>query len=165
MAPVPSIFRGHNNDAKENPAMLRGIDPILGPDLLHALRAMGHGDEICIVDANFPSVSNARRLVRVDAADAVRVADAVLSLMPLDTFVDNAAFVMQVVGKPKAAPEIYGLFQNTIDKHEKGFKIARIERFKFYERARTCFAIVTTGERRFYGNLILTKGVIPPTGK
>lgn len=142
--------------------MLRGIDPILGPELLHTLRAMGHGDEICIVDANFPSVSNAKRLVRVDSADAVRVADAILSLMPLDTFVDNAAFVMQVVGKPKEAPEIYGLFQKVIDKHETGFKIARIERFKFYERARSCFAIVTTGERRFYGNLILTKGVIPP---
>lgn len=142
--------------------MLRGLDPILGPDLLHALRAMGHGDEICIVDANFPAVSNAKRLIRIDAADAVQVADAILSLMPLDTFVDNAAFVMQVVGKPKEAPPIYGLFQHVIDKHEKGFKIARIERFKFYERARTCFAIVTTGERRFYGNLILTKGVVPP---
>ena len=142
--------------------MLRGIDPILGPELLHTLRAMGHGDEICIVDANFPSVSNARRLVRVDSADAVRVADAILSLMPLDTFVKSAAFVMQVVGKPKAAPEIYGLFQKVIDKHEKGFRIAPIERFAFYERARSCFAIVATGERRFYGNLILTKGVLPP---
>jgi L-fucose mutarotase len=142
--------------------MLRGLDPILGPDLLHTLRAMGHGDEICIVDANFPSVSNAKRLVRVDAADAVQVANAILSLMPLDTFVDNAAFVMQVVGKPKDAPPIYGLFQSVIDKHEKGFKIARIERFKFYERARTCFAIVATGEKRLYGNLILTKGIIPP---
>jgi L-fucose mutarotase len=142
--------------------MLRGLDPILGPDLLHTLRAMGHGDEICIVDANFPSVSNAKRLIRIDAADAVQVANAILSLMPLDTFVDSAAFVMQVVGKPKEAPPIYGLFQSAIDKHEKGFKIARIERFKFYERARRCFAIVATGEKRLYGNLILTKGIIPP---
>jgi len=142
--------------------MLRGIAPLLGPDLLHALRAMGHGDEICICDANFPAVSSARRLIRVDAADAVQVADAILSLMPLDTFVDNAAFVMQVVGKPKEAPPVYGLFQATIDKHETGFKIARIERFKFYERARACFAIVATGERRLYGNLLLTKGIIPP---
>ena len=142
--------------------MLRGLDPILGPDLLHTLRAMGHGDEICIVDANFPAVSNAKRLIRVDAADAVQVANAILSLMPLDTFVDNAAFVMQVVGKPKEAPPVYGLFQKVIDKHEKGFKIAGIERFRFYERARTCFAIVATGERRLYGNLILTKGIIRP---
>jgi L-fucose mutarotase len=141
--------------------MLFGIDPILSPELLHTLRAMGHGDEICIADANFPAVANARRLLRVDAADAVRVADAILSLMPLDTFVDNAAFVMQVVGKPKASPPIYGLFQAAIDGRQKGFKLARIERFKFYERARTCFAIVTTGERRLYGNLILTKGIVP----
>jgi L-fucose mutarotase len=142
--------------------MLYGIDPLLGPDLLHALRAMGHGDEICIVDANFPAVSNARRLIRIDAADAVTVAGAILSLMPLDTFVPNAAFVMQVVGKPKEAPPIYGLFQKAIDGRQKGFKLARIERFKFYERARTCFAIVATGERRLYGNLILTKGIVRP---
>jgi L-fucose mutarotase len=149
---------GRQGDTK----MLYGIDPILGPDLLHALRAMGHGDEICIVDANFPAVSNARRLIRIDAADAVTVAGAILSLMPLDTFVPNAAFVMQVVGKPKEAPPIYGLFQKAIDGRQKGFKLARIERFKFYERARTCFAIVATGERRLYGNLILTKGIVRP---
>ena len=143
--------------------MLKGISPMLGPELLATLRAMGHGDEICICDANFPSATNARRLHRIDSADAVQVAEAILSLMPLDTFVDSAAFVMQVVGKPKEAPPIYGLFQSAIDKHEKGFKIARIERFKFYERAKTCFAIVATGERRLYGNLILTKGIIRPT--
>lgn len=142
--------------------MLYGIDPILGPDVLHTLRAMGHGDEICIADANFPAVSNARRLLRIDAADAVRVTDAVLSLMPLDTFVPNAAFVMQVVGKPKESPPIYGLFQKAIDGRQKGFKLARIERFKFYERARDCYAIVTTGERRLYGNLILKKGIVRP---
>ncbi len=140
--------------------MLKGIDPILGPELLHALRAMGHGDEICLADANFPATSNARRLIRLDGVDAVRVADAILSQMPLDTFVDNAAFVMQVVGKPKEAPPIYGLFQQAVDKHAKGFKIARIERFKFYERAQRCYAIVATGERRLYGNLILAKGVL-----
>ena len=140
--------------------MLKGIDPILGPDLLHAIRAMGHGDEIAIADANFPATSNAKRLIRLDCVDAVHVADAILALMPLDTFVDNAAFVMQVVGKPKEAPPIYGLFQAAIDKHAKGFKIGRIERFKFYERAQRCFAIVATGERRLYGNLILTKGIL-----
>lgn len=142
--------------------MLFGINPILSPELLHTLRAMGHGDEICIADANFPSVSNAKRLIRADGSDAVQVADAILSLMPLDTFVKNAAFVMQVVGKPKEKPPIYGIFQQTIDARQKGFPISPIERFKFYERARECFAIVVTGERRFYGNLILTKGVVPP---
>ncbi|MEJ0011542.1 MAG: RbsD/FucU domain-containing protein [Bauldia sp.] len=140
--------------------MLKGIDPILGPDLLHALAAMGHGDEICIADANFPATSNARRLIRLDGIEATRVADAILSVMPLDTFVDNAAFVMQVVGKPKESPPVYGLFQQAIDKHAKGFKIGRIERMKFYERARTCYAIVATGDTRAYANLILTKGVL-----
>lgn len=140
--------------------MLKGIDPILGPDLLHAIRAMGHGDEICIADANFPATANAKRLIRLDGIEATRVADAILSLMPLDTFVDNAAFVMQVVGKPKESPPVYGLFQQAIDRHNKGFKISRIERMKFYERARTCFAVVATGDTRAYANLILTKGVI-----
>jgi L-fucose mutarotase len=142
--------------------MLKGIDPILGPELLHAIRAMGHGDEICIADANFPATTNAKRLIRLDGIDAVHVADAILALMPLDTFVDHAAHVMQVVGKPKDAPPIYGLFQQAIDRHEKGFKLGRIERFKFYERAQKCFAIVATGEGRLYGNLILTKGIIAP---
>jgi len=142
--------------------MLRGINPLLGPDLLHALAAMGHGDEICICDANFPAAANARRLIRVDAADAVQITDAILDLIPLDSFVDNAALVMQVVGKPKEKPPIVALFQQAIDRHEKGFRIAAIERSKFYERARGCYAIVITGERRFYGNLILTKGVLPP---
>jgi L-fucose mutarotase len=142
--------------------MLKGISPIVGPELLHALRAMGHGDEIVIADANFPATSNARRLIRLDGVDAVHTADAILSLMPLDTFVDSAAFVMQVVGKPKESPPIFGEFQRAIDKHAKGFKIARIERFKFYERAQKAFAIVATSETRFYGNLILTKGVIGP---
>jgi L-fucose mutarotase len=142
--------------------MLKGIDPILGPELLHAIRAMGHGDEICIADANFPATTNAKRLIRLDGIDAVHVADAILALMPLDTFVDHAAHVMQVVGKPKDAPPIYVLFQQAIDRHEKGFKLGRIERFKFYERAQKCFAIVATGEGRLYGNLILTKGIIAP---
>jgi L-fucose mutarotase len=142
--------------------MLYGIDPLLSPEMLHTLRAMGHGDEIAIVDANFPSTSNAKRLIRADGADAIRTASAILSVMPLDTFVKNAAFVMQVVGKPKETPLIFNLFQKTIEKHQQGFKIARLERFAFYERARACFAIVATSERRFYGNLILTKGVVPP---
>jgi L-fucose mutarotase len=142
--------------------MLKGIDPILGPELLHALRAMGHGDDIVIADSNFPATTNAKRLIRLDGVDAVHVADAILSLMPLDTFVDNAAFVMRVVGKPKESPPIFREFQRALDKHSKGFKIARLERFKFYERAQRAYAIVATGETRVYGNLILTKGVIAP---
>ncbi|MCB1376661.1 MAG: ribose ABC transporter, partial [Rhodobacteraceae bacterium] len=111
--------------------MLYGIDPIVGPDLLHALRAMGHGDEIAIVDANYPATSKAKRLIRMDGHDAVKIADAVLSLMPLDTFVDHAAATMQVVGDPTAVPEIVSAFDAVIQKRAPGHSIAAVERFAF----------------------------------
>ena len=142
--------------------MLYGIDPILGPELLHALRAMGHGDELVIVDANFPSTSKANRLVRLDGIDAVRVLDAVLSLMPLDDFVDCAAFTMEPVDDPKSVPEVCRLFGEVVEKRAPGFTIGRIERFAFYERAEKTFVTIATGERRLYGNIILKKGIIRP---
>ena len=142
--------------------MLFGIDPILGPDLLHALRAMGHGDELVIVDANFPSASKANRLVRLDGLDAVRVLDAVLSLMPLDSFVDCAAFTMEPVDDPKSVPEVVRLFRDVVEKRASGFTTGTIERFAFYERAEKTFVTIATGERRLYGNIILKKGVIRP---
>lgn len=143
--------------------MLRGIDPIIGPDLLFTLRAMGHGDEIAIVDANFPSVAMAKRLVRMDGHDAVTVADAILSLMPLDRFApDETAIRMEVVGDPAAEPPVCRLFQDVIDRRDPGYTLARLERFAFYERAKQSFAIIATGERRLYGNVILKMGVIDP---
>jgi L-fucose mutarotase len=146
--------------------MLFGIDPLLSPDLLMVLRAMGHGDEIVIVDANYPATSNARRLVRADGADASQVLKAILSVMPLDSFVKAPANGMQVVGKPDEVPPAIADFQAIIDK-QAGFpvNIARIERYGFYERAKTSFAIVATSDRRFYANIILTKGVIGADGK
>ena len=141
--------------------MLRGIDPILGPDLLFALRAMGHGDEIAIVDANFPALAMAKRLIRLDGHDAVRVTDAVLSLLPLDRFApDETAIRMEVVGDPDAVPPICTLFQDVIDRRDPGYQLVKLERFAFYERAKNAFAIVATGERRLYGNIILKMGVI-----
>jgi len=142
--------------------MLYGIDPMIGPDLLHALRAMGHGDEIAIVDANYPATSKAKRLIRMDGHDAVKIADAVLSLMPLDTFVDHAAATMQVVGDPSAVPDIVGAFDAVIQKRQPGHSIEAVERFAFYARAEQAFATIATGERRLYGNIILKKGVIRP---
>lgn len=143
--------------------MLRGIDPIVGPDLLFTLRAMGHGDEITIVDANFPALAMAKRLIRLDGHDAVRVADAILSLMPLDRFApDETAIRMEVVGDPAAEPPVCTLFQQVIDARDPGYKLAKLERFAFYERAKQSFAIVATGERRLYGNVILKMGVIDP---
>jgi L-fucose mutarotase len=127
---------------------------------------MGHGDEIAIVDANYPAASNSRRLVRLDAADVSQVLEAVLSVLPLDSFIPSPANGMQVVGKPDEIPPTIADFQTIVDRMA-GFpvKIARIERFGFYDRAKTCFAIVATGDRRLYANIILTKGVIGADGK
>lgn len=142
--------------------MLKGLDPLLTPELIYALRAMGHGDEIAIVDANFPAESAGPDVVRLDA-DAVRALDAVLSVMPLDTFVPEACWRMQVVGDPSSEQPIFAAFRDVIAKREGSqFKLADLERFAFYERASRCFAIVSTGERRLYGNIILKKGIIPP---
>ena len=143
--------------------MLKNLDPILSPELLMVLAAMGHGDELAIVDANFPAATMARRLVRLEAVGATRVLEAVLSLLPLDEFVDSPVAVMQVVGEPETVPEPVREFQQAVDHAEaKSIKIASIDRFDFYERSRAAFAIVATGETRLYGNVLLKKGVIRP---
>ena len=143
--------------------MLKNLDPILTPDLLQVLRAMGHGDDIAIVDANFPAESAGPQVVRLDGVDATRALDAVLSVMPLDDFVPEAAHRMEVVGKPKAEMPIFDEFRKIIAAREGAkFKLGSLERFKFYEVASQCFAIVATGERRLYGNVILKKGVVKP---
>jgi L-fucose mutarotase len=145
--------------------MLKGIDPILGPELLAILRAMGHGDDIAIVDANFPATSSAKRLVRADGVDAPRMVRAVLSVLPLDTFVPNAAFRMEVVDRPDEIPPITKEFAALLAASGYQGEIEPIERFAYYERAQNAYAIVATGERRYWGNLILKKGAIPPDGK
>jgi L-fucose mutarotase len=143
--------------------VLKRIDPLLGPDLLHALAAMGHGDEIAIVDANFPATSTARRLIRADGAGAPAVLSAVLTLLPLDTFTETPAAVMAVVGDPGTVPPPVREFQAILDRVAgKPLRLATLERSTFYERARAAFAVVATGERRFYGNILVTKGVVPP---
>lgn len=144
--------------------MLIGIDPLLGPELLQHLRAMGHGDELVIADGNFPAGSVARRLVRCEGATTPQMLAAVLSVLPLDTFTERAVFVMQVVGSPGEFAPITDEFR-TIVAARAGSRFANIgglERHAFYERARQAYAVVATGERRFYGNVILQKGVLPP---
>lgn len=141
--------------------MLRTISPILSPDLLHALASMGHGDEIVIADANFPAASMCRRCVRLDGISATDALAAVLSLLPIDTFVSDPALTMQVVDDPDAVPDVVAQFQNVIDTHaDAPAPIATLDRFAFYERAKEAYVIVQTGETRLYGNIILTKGVI-----
>ncbi|MCB2136144.1 MAG: ribose ABC transporter [Rhodobacteraceae bacterium] len=141
--------------------MLRNIDPILSPDLLHALRTMGHGDEIVIADANFPGSSLGPICIRADGLSASTVLRAVLSVMPLDTFDPNPALSMQVVGDPAKVPPAVADFQGLIDAvADNPAAIHPLERFAFYDRAAEAFAIVQTGDTRLYANIILKKGVI-----
>lgn len=148
--------------------MLKNIDPLLNADILAALRAMGHGDYLVICDANFPADSIARqsrlgRLLRMDAADSTQAARAVLSVMPLDSYIDNAAERMEVIGSPDELPEVQREVQQIVDAAEgKSWPLRSVERFAFYERARGAYAVIVTGERRFYGCFIFTKGVIAP---
>jgi L-fucose mutarotase len=141
--------------------MLKGLDPLLGPDLLHVLAAMGHGDEIVVADGNFPVASLARRLVRLDGVDAPRALRAILSVLPLDTFAPTPAAVMAVVGDPQAVPDPVREFHTLVDAAAgRSVILEALERFAFYERARAAFAVVATGERRPYGNILLVKGVV-----
>ena len=148
--------------------MLKKIDPLLNADLLYALRAMGHGDRLVLCDTNFPADSVARqtvlgRLLRIDAADCPRATRAILSVMPLDSFIDDAAARMEVVGKPQDIPQVQQEVQKEIDRAEgKAWPMVSIERMAFYEHAKKAYCVVASGERRFYGCFIFAKGVIPP---
>lgn len=148
--------------------MLKGISPALNADVLHALAAMGHGDMLVIVDSNFPAESIALEtklghLLRIDNVTAPEAAAAILSLLPLDSFIDDAATRMEVVGSADELPVVQVEMQAVIDRAEgKHWPLVPIERFAFYDRAKSAYCVIQTGERRFYGCFTLTKGVIPP---
>jgi L-fucose mutarotase len=148
--------------------MLKNINPLLNAELLYALAAMGHGDSIVLCDGNFPAHSVAKqtslgKLLHVDGVNVTQLAEAVLSVLPLDTFVDDAAQCMEVVGAPDERPVVQSEVQSVIDAAEtQVFKLQPVERYAFYEKAKQSFAVVACGERRFYGCFIFTKGVIPP---
>ncbi|MDA7592464.1 ribose ABC transporter [Rhodobacteraceae bacterium] len=149
--------------------MLKGIDPLLNADVLCVLRAMGHGDDLIITDTNFPSDSVARQtvygsLLRIDAS-AADVVQAVLSLMPIDTFVDDAAARMEVVDEPKTILPVMSEVQDKVSAVDGPNRMLPIERFSFYDRAKKAYAIIQTGERRFYGCFAFRKGVIGPDGE
>ena len=149
--------------------MLKGIDPLLNADVLFVLRAMGHGDDLIITDTNFPSDSVARQtvygsLLRIDAS-AADVVQAVLSVMPIDTFVDDAAARMEVVDEPKTILPVMTEVQDKVSAVDGPNRMLPIERFSFYDRAKKAYAIIQTGERRFYGCFAFRKGVIGPDGE
>ena len=149
--------------------MLKGINPLLNADVLHVLRAMGHGDDLIIADTNFPSDSVARqtiygKLLRIDAS-AADVVQAVLSVMPIDEFVDDAAARMEVADDPKTILPVMAEVQNNLSAVNGPNPMLPIERFAFYDRAKKAYAVVQTGERRFYGCFAFRKGVIGPDGE
>ena len=148
--------------------MLKNIHPLLNADILHVLAAMGHGDTVVLCDANFPAASVARstssgQLLRLDGVTAPQVAEAVLSVLPLDTFVNDAAQSMEVVGSPDERPDVQKEVQTVIDRVESdSFKLVQVERFDFYEQAKQAYAVIACGEHRLYGCFIFKKGVIGP---
>ncbi len=148
--------------------MLKGIDNRLNADVLYALRAMGHGDTLVISDTNFPADSIAREtvlgsLLRMENLTCAQAIEAVLSVLPLDTFVDDFAGRMEVVGDPDRIEPVQAEVQRAIDAAEgRPRPMISIERFDFYDRAKQAYAVIQTGERRFYGCFIFRKGVIAP---
>lgn len=143
--------------------MLKNIPEIITPDLMKILMEMGHGDEICFGDANFPSQSMGARVVRCDGHTITRLLPAVLQLFPLDVFVPNPAALMEKVREEDPAPKVWEEYRRIIGENDfssafKDFKME--ERFAFYERTKQCYAVVATSEREPYANIILKKGVI-----
>jgi L-fucose mutarotase len=139
--------------------MLKGLHPLLSPPLLTALAEMGHGDEIAIVDANFPAAANARRLIHA-AVPSPRILEAILTVLPLDQFVSCPAAVMT---PPEGRPPVIAEFQSLLDAAEGGpVEIEDVERFAFYQRTATAYAVVATIEPRWWGNILVRKGAIRP---
>lgn len=148
--------------------MLKGIDPRLSPDILYALALMGHGDTIIVADTNFPLETVARqttfgRALHMDNLSSAEAVAALLTVFPLDTFVDDFAARMQMVGAPDEIPSVQAEVQRAIDHAEgKSRPLIGVERFAFYDLAKNAFAVIGAGERRFYGCFMLRKGVIGP---
>ena len=140
--------------------MLKGISPVISPELIKILMEMGHGDEICIGDGNFPAASVGKRLVRLDGHGVTEVLDAILKLFPLDTYVEKPVALMSVVPGDDVDPVIWKEYERVIRENEGEKNIEYVERFAFYERARQCYCVVATGESALYANIILKKGVV-----
>ena len=143
--------------------MLKGIPDSISPDLMHALMNMGHGDEIVLADAHFPASSHAQRLIRADGLRLSTLLSSIMKFFPIDTFVEDHAVVMQVVDPKLDEPSIWDQFLQILSKSEGDWvSLTPIERFSFYNRSKSAYAVVATGETDFYANLILKKGVVSP---
>lgn len=139
--------------------MLKGISPILSPELLKTIAEMGHGDELAIGDGNFPAQSMGKRCIRADGHNVTELLDALLQLFPLDTFVD-APVTLMAAAPEVGDPPIWKEFAEIVNKHQPGSKSEAIDRFAFYERARNAYATVSTGETALYACIIIKKGCL-----
>lgn len=142
--------------------MLKGIDPLLSPELLACLRAMGHGDEIALVDGNYPGLEHGRRLIRLDGHGVIPVLNAVLSVMPIDDFVPQAIFRATVKDRPDFLAPVHEEMVAACARHAPGFAVVPLEGPDFYPRVIAAHAVIQTSEPRLHGNIILRKGVIYP---
>jgi len=140
--------------------MLKGIPPVLSPELLKILMEMGHSDEIVLADGNFPAAGMAKRLIRLDGHEIPNILDAILQFFPLDTYVSQPVALMGVVPGDDYVPEIQDTYRKIVAKHDSNAGIEEMERFAFYGRAKEAYAIVATGEGARYANVILKKGVV-----
>jgi len=140
--------------------MLKGINPILSPELLKILSEMGHGDEIVIADGNFPGASMAKKLIRADGISAPAMLDAVLSVIPLDQYDDNNFVLMKIVEGDTVVPVIWDTYEEILNKYEPKAHMEHIERFCYYDRAKEAYAVIATGEAAQYANIIVKKGCI-----
>ena len=144
--------------------MLKGISPLISPELLKALAEMGHGDELVIADGNFPchSVGKEAIVIRADGHGVPEILDAILKLIPLDTYTDKPVALMEVVkGDTCGTPEIWQTYEEILSKYEPDHHdIDYTERFAFYERAKGTYLIIATGEKAIYANILLKKGVV-----
>ena len=142
--------------------MLKNIPKIVSPELIKTLSEMGHGDEIVIADGNFPAETFGKCVIRADGIGGAAMLEAVLSLIPLDTYSNQNMILMQLMDcdKGKINPVIWQEYEMIANKCDQNVKIGNIDRFAFYERAKTAYAVVATGEEAVYANIILKKGVI-----
>ena len=139
--------------------MLKNVPKILSPQLLKILCEMGHGDELVIADANFPAENYGQRVVRADGLGGVALLDAILKMIPLDTYADENFLLMQTVqGDP--TPTIWAEYYAVANANDDNLRAGNLERFAFYERAKNAYAVVASGEEAVYANIIIKKGVI-----
>lgn len=142
--------------------MLKGISPLISPDLLSVLARMGHGDEIILADAHFPGETFNKNVLRADGLKIADLLAAILPLFELDAYVPHPLAMMAAVPGDSLDPTVEaGYLKNIHLTNPKVAPIERVERFAFYKRAKNAFAVVMTGETAKYGNIILKKGVTP----